>query len=655
MNIRDIVIYSHSGDIRRISFKVHGLNIITGRSSTGKSALSDIVEYCMGRSEFNIPEGPIRDKVSWYAVIFQFSGEQVLIAKPAPAPTAASCSRAMILRGATVEPPAFGEMKQNSDDEAVSSLLSELLGIPVVKTEVPEKQSRTSHFASIKHTLFYLFQKQGLIANKDQLFYRQNEPFMPQAIKDTLPILLGLAADNRLETDQQLRIARRELKIVQKQLSEAEQFSEQLSMRAIALISEAQQVGILARRPAPADSTEAMEVLTATTQWKPAAIPEEDTRRIAGLEDEIATLRKERIGVSETLRATQLFADKEVGFTNEANEQKSRLESIRALPRHPETGEWQWPFAPENLGLDTPIGAALLHELESLDRELNTVQGERPHLEQYTLQVRARLDDLNQQMKSKTEALAAAIAANAAIAEMGNRNAAAARIVGRVSLFLETYRPDDDLARWKKRVEELQEIVERLEAATGVDDGAERLASTINIISNRISHYVQELEAEFSEFPFRFDLNHLTVVADRPERPVPMNKTGGGANHLAYHLGALLALHHFTSNNHKPMPAFLFLDQPTQVYFPSEQVYKSAAGSVEETERDSDLEKVRKLFAMLYNFTTKEALGFQIIVTEHANLRDQWFQDSIVETPWTKPPALVPDDWSAAADAYLRA
>ena len=84
MNIRDIIIYGHSGEMRRITFKVNGLNIITGRSSTGKSALSDIVEYCMGRSTFNIPEGTIRDKVSWYAVIYQFPGEQVMVAKPAP-------------------------------------------------------------------------------------------------------------------------------------------------------------------------------------------------------------------------------------------------------------------------------------------------------------------------------------------------------------------------------------------------------------------------------------------------------------------------------------------------------------------------------------------------------------------------------------------
>jgi len=647
MNIRDIIIYSHSGEMRRISFKINGLNIVTGGSSTGKSALSDIVEYCMGRSDFNIPEGPIRDKVTWYAVIYQFAGEQVLIAKPVPSTNASSCSRAMIRRGATVEPPPFTELRQNADDATVVSLLSDLLEIPANRTDVPQEHSRGSYTATIKHTYFYLFQKQGLIANKEQLFHRQNEPFMPQTIKDTLPILLGVAPDDRLEIEFKLRAARRGLKIAQKQLSEAEQFSEQLSTRALGLLSEAQQVGILARGPAPKATKVALDTLSEITRWKPAPVPDEETRRISELEDDIAAIRKERVAVNETLRATQLFAEKEDGFKTEAQEQKSRLESIHALPIGTDSGDWQWPFAPANLGLDTPIGESLIHELRSLDRELETVVGERPHLEEFTQGLESQILDLNQRLRSKEEELAAAIAANAAIAEMGNRNAAAARAVGRISLFLETYRPDDDLAGLKARVEELQAQVGQLERDSGVDDSEERLASILNLISNRISRYVAELEAEFSEYPFRLDLSQLTVVADRPERPVPMNKTGGGANHLAYHLGAMLALHHFTSNNRKPMPSFLFLDQPTQVYFPSEQIYKSASGSVEETERDSDLEKVRKLFAMLHRFAREESQGFQVIVTEHANLRDEWFQDSIVEVPWTKPPALVPENWES--------
>jgi hypothetical protein len=126
-----------------------------------------------------------------------------------------------------------------------------------------------------------------------------------------------------------------------------------------------------------------------------------------------------------------------------------------------------------------------------------------------------------------------------------------------------------------------------------------------------------------------------------------MGRTGGGENHLAYHLSALLALHLFAAKNNRPIPRFLMIDQPTQVYFPSEQVYSDADGSVQKTEADADLDAVRRLFELLLKFTQDEVPGFQLIVTEHANLRDHWFQEALVEQPWTKPPALVPEEWQS--------
>lgn len=72
---------------------------------------------------------------------------------------------------------------------------------------------------------------------------------------------------------------------------------------------------------------------------------------------------------------------------------------------------------------------------------------------------------------------------------------------------------------------------------------------------------------------------------------------------------------------------------------------------MERTEEDADLAAVRRLFALLLKFTQELAPGFQIIVTEHANLRDGWFQAALVEEPWAKPPALVPVDWPDAQRA----
>jgi hypothetical protein len=236
---------------RDLQFRVDGLNVITGRSSTGKSALSEIVEYCMGRSSFNVPEGIIRDKVAWFAVIYQFEHEQVLVAKPTPPEGGASCGTAMLRRGTELQAPSFEELAVNSDDDAVVTLLSRLLGIPENRTDVPLEHSRDSYDANVKHTFYYLFQKQGLVANKDQLLYRQNEQFQPQAIRDTLPILLGVSSHDRYELESKLRIAQRDLRLNAKLLEQARDAIDTSHEKAIGLYSEAKAVGVTRSRARP--------------------------------------------------------------------------------------------------------------------------------------------------------------------------------------------------------------------------------------------------------------------------------------------------------------------------------------------------------------------------------------------------------------------
>ncbi|MCJ2100022.1 DUF3732 domain-containing protein [Methylobacterium sp. E-046] len=646
MKIKSIHIYSHDGRRRDLAFHLIGFNVITGRSSTGKSALSEILEYLMGRSTFNIPEGVIRDRVAWFAVIYQFGGGQVLIAKPTPSDGRASCSLAMVRRGAQLDVPVFAELAVNDDDDGVETLLSRLLGIPENVTDVPLSSSRESYEANIKHTHYYLFQKQGIVANKDQLFYRQNEQFQPQAIKDTLPILLGISSRDKYELESRLRGVQRDIRLNGKQLEQARTAVATSDEKALGLLSEARAVGI----PLP-DVGEAgswIEVLRSVLAWEPASVPEDDGLRVSAIENDLVSLREQRREVQQRIDAAINYAKRSEGFETEAWEQKDRLTSIKLLPKNSATGEWQWPFAEANLGMETPLAAALIAELTSLEREMAAVVGERPALDEYLAAQRQEIQGIGDQIRNKEVELSAAITSSEIIAQMGNRNNAASRVVGRVSLFLEGLVPDEELARLEREDRHLKLRANDLERQIGADDSRERLVSTLNSIAMHMSGYIAALGGEFGQFPARLDLHNLTVAIDRPGRPIYMPRTGGGENHLAYHLAALLALHRYSANNNQPIPRFLLIDQPTQVYFPSEAVYKAADGSVETTETDADLEAVRRLFELLRRFTEEDAPGFQIIVTEHANLRDDWFQTALVERPWTKPPALVPEDWPDA-------
>ncbi|MBD3669354.1 MAG: DUF3732 domain-containing protein [Gammaproteobacteria bacterium] len=645
MKISSIHVYSYDGKRRDVQFKVDGLNVITGRSSTGKSALSEIIEYCMGRSTFNVPEGVIRDKVAWFAVIYQFENEQVLVAKPTPPGGGVSCSTAMLRFGSQLHAPEFNELVVNTDDENVVELLSRLLGIPENRTEVALEHSRDSFEANIKHTYYYLFQKQGLVANKDQLFYRQNEQFQPQAIRDTLPILLGISTHDRYEIESKLRTAQRDFKINTKQLEQARNAVDTSHEKAVSLYSEARAVGVINNVDENPNDVDIIDVLRFALSWKPESVPDDDGSRISHLEEELLQLRQERRNTQTRIDAAQQFAKRAVGYENEAAEQVDRLASIKALPKNPETGEWQWPFNEKNLALDSPVATVLLNELESLDKELRITTGQRPKLDAYLTELSENVDEIANTIKQKEAELSAAISASEVIAQMGSRNNAAARVVGRISLFLETLLPNEELVRLEAENRRLYNKVKHLEEQVGADDSNERLVSIINNISSQVTHYIQKFNAEFGPYPARLNLPQLTIIFDRPERPVPMSRTGGGENHLAYHLSALLALHMFAAQNNRPIPRFLLIDQPTQVYFPSEQVYMNADGSVQMTEADADLSAVRRLFELLLKFTQEDVPGFQLIVTEHANLREDWFQDALVEMPWTKPPALVPEDW----------
>ncbi|WP_442682173.1 DUF3732 domain-containing protein [Stenotrophomonas sp. JC08] len=651
MKINSIHIYSHDGQRRDLRFKVNGLNVITGRSSTGKSALSEIIEYCMGRSTFNVPEGVIRDRVAWFAVIYQFEKEQVLVAKPTPPGGGASCSTVMLRRGPELQAPEFNELATNTDDDSIVELLSRLLGIPENRTDVPLEHSRDSYDANVKHTFYYLFQKQGLVANKDQLFYRQNEQFQPQAIRDTLPILLGVSSHDRYELESRLRTAQRDLRISKKKLEQARDAVDTSQEQAIGLYSEARTVGVVSNSDENQNKDGITDALRASLSWKPETVPDDDGSRISLLEEELGRLRQDRRDTQARIDATRLFAKQAGGYESEAAEQIDRLASIKALPKNPDSGEWQWPFSERNLALDSPVAVVLLNELESLDQELRIATGQRPKLEAYLTELSGKVDEIAGSIKQKEAELSAAISANEVIAQMGTRNNAAARVVGRISLFLETLLPNDDLAKLEAENRRLIGRVKQLEEQLGADDSNERLTSILSNISAQVSRYVQKFNAEFSPYPARLNLPQLTIIFDRPERPVPMTRTGGGENHLAYHLSALLALHLFAAQNNRPIPRFMLIDQPTQVYFPSEQAYKEADGSVQKTEADADLVAVRRLFELLLKFTQEDVPGFQLIVTEHANLSEQWFQDALVEEPWTKPPALVPEDWpSNAAD-----
>ena len=129
MQILDIVVYSHDGRRRSLSLRPGQLNIVTGGSKTGKSALVDIVDYCFGASECRVPEGPIRRCVSWFGVRFTVVGGEAFVARRCPSPSAASSEACYVDVGDQVVVPEQDDLEGTTNSEGVQRLLASWVGI----------------------------------------------------------------------------------------------------------------------------------------------------------------------------------------------------------------------------------------------------------------------------------------------------------------------------------------------------------------------------------------------------------------------------------------------------------------------------------------------------------------------------------------------
>jgi hypothetical protein len=198
LQIRSIVVFGRDGNRRRIDFRLGALNVLTGASRTGKSAILDIVDYCWGRDECTVPEGPIRRKVSWYGVVFDKDGEGIFIARRNPAPGGKASDEFYLQRAVKDAPSDASSLVKNTTSDALKRFLSQILSIGENEHRPPAGSTRPPLEANARHAILFCLQAQDEIASRRFLFRRQGEPFFPQAIKDTLPYFLGAVDEDRL-------------------------------------------------------------------------------------------------------------------------------------------------------------------------------------------------------------------------------------------------------------------------------------------------------------------------------------------------------------------------------------------------------------------------------------------------------------------------
>ena len=103
---------------------------------------------------------------------------------------------------------------------------------------------------------------------------------------------------------------------------------------------------------------------------------------------------------------------------------------------------------------------------------------------------------------------------------------------------------------------------------------------------------------------------------------------------LATRLAIFLGLHRFIQKNENSiLPSLIFLDQPSQVYFPDESNFQGE-------EKSGDMLIVENIYSTIINFidtwNEESDTKIQVIIVDHFYSNEEWFQNRLLEERWDK-------------------
>lgn len=632
MQIKSIVLYGKNDKRRIIPFNLGSVNIITGKSKTGKSILGDLIEYCFGGSTCNIAEGFVREHVKIYALQLIHNGEYIFIARENPPRGQSSTNKCYYIIGDEIIPENM-EKATPIDNEALEKLLSVKLGISENMTRPTIEQSRQAFSANIRHALLYCLQNQDEIASQKVLFHRQSEQFIPQAMKDTLPYFLGIINDELLSLEAERTRLKREENILTKKILEIESIKGAGYERAIHLVEEARSLGMidLSKEIDYSNYDKIRSILEKLCDLSLPIIHVLGMDRIADLQVRLQNLYRDIDEISVEIKNAEEFLGIVRGYNLELEHQKNRLESIGLFDKL-KFNEGYVPLFETTKGGVLPTSLELFGAIKKLEDRLQNVSKERPQIRGHIDKLKEKKQQLEEEVKKIQIAINAIYSENNEALKLKDLNARKGRVIGRISLWLETVKISEDIGSIKEdliRIQEKLAVVERKLSESDIESRKQSIASRLAV---DMTKWAKEMDLEHCEYPYRLDFNKLTVLVDK-ERPVPLNQLGSGSNWLGCHLIALFALHGYFRKNEAPVPAFLFIDQPSQVYFPPETEHT-----------DVDSKEVRDIYNFIFNRINELDGDMQVIIVDHADINTPEFQKLVIEKWWdgTK---LVPIDW----------
>ena len=631
---------------RILSFKSGVVNIITGASRTGKSAIIPIIDYCLGSDKCTIPVDVIRNACSWFGVLFDMKGEQILLCRREPGDKA-STGDMFILRGKEITVPEY--IEKNANVESIKDMLNELFAMSFLDLD----SNASAFHPSYRDFMAFLFQPQNIVANADVLFYKADTMEHRKKLIDVFPYALGAVTPEilakRKEIERLLKMSER----FQRDLDQIKTVAEGWKQEVAGWLTQAYEYGLTNYIANDADEfARQVDELRAISQKRitDASVAPE---HVTDLSKDIAALRQEEQQISsELFSARKRHTDmlqlmQSMGkYDKSLQIQLDRLD-ISTWIRSNMTERNILPiFQPSHENVIEDVNA-LCTALEQIERSTTEMAVVPAAFEREIQIVQVQIQELADKLEAVQKRIRVESQALAVQREESYTLESISRFLGRIDVAISTYERIGTDSELEAKLDEVTTRIEQLKKEVNESEIRRKLDYALSYLKTEMGKILAQLDVEHPEDPVEFVIKDLTVrVKSQTGRDDYLWEIGSASNWLSYHIALILALQRFfQTKSSVNVPNFIIFDQPSQVYFPRT---RNSANETKLQLNDDDKIAVRKIFESLSFFVKNAGFDIQIIVTEHAD-DDIWgnIPDSSIHLveKWRNNVKLVPIEW----------
>lgn len=638
--IKDIVIFNKNGEKRVVPLE-QGVNIITGESKTGKSALVEIIDYCLCSTRCTIPKGKITEFAYLYSLVMAIGDNTYVIARYNwnDGGKMHFIKEKEDFELEKLELSYFMEKSQLLCKD-VKDEIEYALGLLI--TNMAKDAEQQGKKASLRNMVSYLFQHQNLMASKFALFYRFSDFYKRKDVIDQFPVFAGMISQEYYSDLIQLNTLKDQLKQKYKKQKANEKSTAYIKERLSTLLLD--YFALLEQDFDENISVQKMlKIASDLPEFDDTQLYGESkiTERYSELNDELEDLRNKEREILLKIHDIDSASGTGSSFVHMLKDLKQQT-SVAGI----ETDQYTCPLCGHECQEITENDSKLIEATEWLDSELRITEKYTADFSEDVRKLREEHSKIDEKIKDVWKQIKTIEQKFISTKELASKKEKVNYAKARIELYIEMSRSGifEDV---DKDIEKLKEKISILEEKIRGFDVNKKMIKAEAFLSDNMNHLSQTLDFEEEYRPINLNFGLTDGSFDiyqhqKNNEIVHLYEMGSGANWVSCHIALFLSfLHYFAGQENSPMLLTMFFDQPSQVYFPQ-------GDDKNDVITQADLKAVNKIYTTIFDemklIEKETGILPQIIIVDHVdgnNLECKGEFNEYVRCNWRNGKALI--------------